>query len=659
MSTSRLRLAAVAAALLGTASAAADIVSTSGAINNIPSPPSVVPGALENDTRIPAFAERQTRVLTVPLTVDIGMDGVYDAANPTLTPRVIPAGATVNSYFLTADIIGGGPITLTGTIVFDEDILGLQITDASLDLTDGPLGAIGTVYPGAVANRGIDFSLNDVVDLQPDRRTLRVSFDVFNVVDQIRVVTAAQPTEPGMTFSMDFQGPSRGVVGPWGIPVFEGDILTVAAQPPLGPWRAEPLPPTPPGVVINGDTPPGFALGLNPTPQGILEVDALSYGTDSGSRLRFSVDEFARGEGGVINELQDEQAPPAPSEEASADTFTYLADIFAPGLVGNRQFTDGNGDTCVGVGLVEPHPAVPGLPDAGDNLDAVDFQTVAAQLPGPVFISLDTTFVDPLEGPPANSGSAAANGFVGGDVVAVTDTVTGPAPTLFIPAMQLGLDRVQGAGRDSDDLDAMALSTDGDGVFNPEQGVFQDGTDWILFSVRRGSAVIGRPDSRSGIPIDAGDILTVPVPGGLSPFPAIVVPAERLGLASFRRFPMCGTNEGNDVSRGCDDVDAIDTFDRRPDTDGDGFFDDVDNCPLVPNPSQFDADNDGFGNACDTDLNNDGITNILDLGIFRILFFTASPVADFNEDGIVNIIDLGILQLNFFQLTGPGLAAWR
>ncbi|MEZ5975726.1 MAG: hypothetical protein R3E96_13060 [Planctomycetota bacterium] len=48
----------------------------------------------------------------------------------------------------------------------------------------------------------------------------------------------------------------------------------------------------------------------------------------------------------------------------------------------------------------------------------------------------------------------------------------------------------------------------------------------LLFSVRRGSWVIGQPDSIFGIPIEEGDILTTPLPtamGGVSPFPGIFI----------------------------------------------------------------------------------------------------------------------------------------
>ena len=94
-------------------------------------------------------------------------------------------------------------------------------------------------------------------------------------------------------------------------------------------------------------------------------------------------------------------------------------------------------------------------------------------------------------------------------------------------------------------------------------------------------------------------------------------------------------------------------FTRRVDSDGDGIADVIDNCIEVPNADQRDTDGDLFGNVCDTDLNNDNITNAIDLGIFKSVFFTADANADFNGDGIVNVIDLGLLRLAFFGTPGP------
>ena len=94
-----------------------------------------------------------------------------------------------------------------------------------------------------------------------------------------------------------------------------------------------------------------------------------------------------------------------------------------------------------------------------------------------------------------------------------------------------------------------------------------------------------------------------------------------------------------------------------PDADTDGIDNSVDNCTTVSNPDQRDSDGDGFGNICDTDLNNDGVTNFLDLGLLRQVFFTNDVHADFDGDGVVNFLDLGILRQRFFSAPGPsGLA---
>ena len=48
------------------------------------------------------------------------------------------------------------------------------------------------------------------------------------------------------------------------------------------------------------------------------------------------------------------------------------------------------------------------------------------------------------------------------------------------------------------------------------------------------------------------------------------------------------------------------------DTDGDTIYDPSDNCPNTANTNQSDIDNDQLGDACDSDIDGDGVDNMLD-----------------------------------------------
>ncbi len=89
------------------------------------------------------------------------------------------------------------------------------------------------------------------------------------------------------------------------------------------------------------------------------------------------------------------------------------------------------------------------------------------------------------------------------------------------------------------------------------------------------------------------------------------------------------------------------------DTDGDGVADSSDNCILVKNPAQRDTDNDGYGNYCDPDFDNNLVVNAEDLAFLKNRFFSSDPDADLNGNGSVNSADLAILKSMFFQAPGP------
>lgn len=68
--------------------------------------------------------------------------------------------------------------------------------------------------------------------------------------------------------------------------------------------------------------------------------------------------------------------------------------------------------------------------------------------------------------------------------------------------------------------------------------------------------------------------------------------------------------QGSDGWR-IDDV-KVDVCGALPDSDGDGIFDNVDNCPVTSNADQADFDEDGVGDACDPDNDNDGVPDATD-----------------------------------------------
>ncbi len=380
-------------------------------------------------------------------------------------------------------------------------------------------------------------------------------------------------------FSVDWRSPSIGLPDSGtGFPITSGDILTAAAGAPLlGPLLtpATSVPATLPGL--------GLFSGCTGVPAGApcpVEVDAFSFGIDDrigmggigSGALKWSVDTFATGYSSTFPNVVSE----APVGDSAADVMLNMGSILlapAPpaGPLGHRGLMDGNGlisgsgFTYPGSGLIEPTSGTFAPAESGDNLDALDILPPGVGVMPARYFSLDSGWVDPLTGLPHNI-SAPTHGFSGSDVLFAFPA---SLPMVYAPAAALGLDMV--GGFDSDDLDALILWENGDGMYIPSHQPFDwiaGSSDMLLFSVRRGSAVIGMPDSIFGIPIEAGDILTTPLDpmlGGLSPFPGIFVAAELLGLNTVR--------SGTSLPFG-DELNALDHFQAQfSDCNGNGIDD--------------------------------------------------------------------------------------
>ena len=399
------------------------------------------------------------------------------------------------------------------------------------------------------------------------------------------------PPMSEVVFSMDSQGPSISQQPtPNGPLVTEADLLRI-----VGPIFFTPLAPVAaPGSFLNlysqclGHA-PGFSCGI--------EVDASSFGRDAFLQgtsgyvydVLFSVDEFATGlPGGGPRSVTGE----ASFFEAAADIFVTPIDtpgpIFAFGE--NVLLRDGNGEgdlsgqgpaLAPGVGLKEPLVPSPTVPETGDNLDSLDLRTMGSPTL-PYFFSLEGGLPDPNQPnvPVANSAGNQPdpNGFPfrGGDVIVLNSQ---GQTLLYASSDVLGLDGV--GGPNSDDIDALVLRENGIPGYQRSQAPFDwlglqgPPTDLLLYSVRRGSAVIGQPDSRFGLPIGEGDLLGPPVPGASTP--AIYINAERMGLNPGDDLVACDLRDGE--QRPIDDCnengidDAVDILNGAADKDGNGIPD--------------------------------------------------------------------------------------
>jgi uncharacterized repeat protein (TIGR01451 family) len=203
-------LLAVVITIASTVAVAGGIISgTSGGVVKLATPPaSVAPNALENATSAVTFNERSAVTLPAAVKIDGSAPGTYTTFP--LGTATLPKGTVVDSHLIHSDPPARlGSISLTGSVTFRDDIIGVIAATNRLGASDAALGAPGTTYAGTTNWRGLEgaegtSTLKDKYTVSADKRT--ISFELnTSVMDEIRVLT--KPSNPLVTTITDTPDP--------------------------------------------------------------------------------------------------------------------------------------------------------------------------------------------------------------------------------------------------------------------------------------------------------------------------------------------------------------------------------------------------------------------------------------------------------------------
>lgn len=190
---------------------------TTGDIQYINPPPrNVRSGQTEDNDTIFLFEERQNVWLLESISVDITSSKRYDSSSNRLTPGTISANTPVNSYFLHFDRKGNSydGKRASGTVTFDEEILGLIVLNTNHNASNRWLGNPGTIYAGRHA--ALELSGRDSINWYGN--ALQLNLRTTQNIDQLRVITE-RSVAPSLT-SLTFRGNRSSST------IFEGDSVS-------------------------------------------------------------------------------------------------------------------------------------------------------------------------------------------------------------------------------------------------------------------------------------------------------------------------------------------------------------------------------------------------------------------------------------------------
>jgi hypothetical protein len=239
--------------------------------------------------------------------------------------------------------------------------------------------------------------------------------------------------------------------------------------------------------------------------------------------------------------------------------------------------------------------------------------------------------------------------------VKVVGLLAGNDPTNRI---EIRLDRDHGPGL------TLAVVVNGEAqVVGTDLPTPPGGRDLTLRLVRTGDAVRAVVDGQVLGPLSHPGL----GPGALRPFMALESCAGDAGDVhnSVDLVEVLTDRDGDGLADLFEDADlsgALEAGESDPlvaDHDGDGVPDGYDNCALATNPGQdnanrgVDAGEDLLGNACDQDLDDNGVVDIRDFYAFKAVYRIDHPEADLDDSGSVTFADLIRFKALFGQPPGP------
>ncbi|MEO8661480.1 MAG: PEP-CTERM sorting domain-containing protein [Bryobacteraceae bacterium] len=160
----------------------------------------VVPNPIPTDLTESGPAANSSLFYIIPEVTNVILP--QDVSAGGIIGGTIPMGTKIDAYIIHADTLALAGTIFTGSVTFDTPILGIYVSDTTLDFSDGLAQTYGSpivTYPTGFVNRGLELPPggNDSIILSPDHRTVTLTLNTSGTsLDELRLLVATPVPEP-------------------------------------------------------------------------------------------------------------------------------------------------------------------------------------------------------------------------------------------------------------------------------------------------------------------------------------------------------------------------------------------------------------------------------------------------------------------------------